>query len=178
MSRALLSLGLLLTTVFTAPAAHAETPAEILALIKAEAAATPGFQGFSAARGETFFHVKHGDEWSCSSCHTDNPMHEGKHAKTEKLIKPMAPAANPERFTELKKVNKWFKRNCNDVLNRECTPQEQGDVLTYLLSVGSKQVAIPAKKAEIVAPMMATASAAKSNSATRKNSTKNDAKKT
>ena len=35
----------------------------------------------------------------------------------------------------MKKVAKWFKRNCNDVLDRECTAQEKGDVLSYLLTV-------------------------------------------
>ena len=33
------------------------------------------------------------------------------------------------------KVEKWFKRNCNDVLGRVCTPLEKGDVLSYLLTV-------------------------------------------
>lgn len=132
--------------------AFAETPAEILAGIKAEAATTAGFQGFSAARGETFFKAKHGGEWSCSSCHTDNPMNSGKHAKTEKVIKPMAPKANEERFTEPKKVAKWFKRNCNDVLDRECTAQEQGDVMTYLLAVGQPVAVAPVAKPVEAAP--------------------------
>jgi hypothetical protein len=30
-------------------------------------------------------------------------------------------------------VEKWFKRNCNDVLARACTPAEKADVLAYLL---------------------------------------------
>ena len=138
MSRVLLSLGLVVATVFAIPSARAETPAEILATFTASAAAEPGFQGFSAARGENFFKVKHGGEWSCASCHTDNPAAQGKHAKTEKIIKPMAPAANPERFTDAAKVAKWFKRNCKDVLERECTAQEKGDVMAYLMGVGSK----------------------------------------
>lgn len=115
--------------------AFAETPNEILSAIQQEAASTPGFQGFSAARGETFFKAKHGSEWSCSSCHTDTPAAQGKHAKTGKAIEPLAPSANAERFSNPKKVEKWFKRNCNDVLDRVCTPQEKGDMLTYLLSV-------------------------------------------
>lgn len=115
--------------------ACAETPAQILAEIKVEAASTQGFQDFSAQRGEDFFKTKHGNELSCTSCHTTNPAAQGKHAKTDKPIKPLAPAANEERFTEIKKVQKWFKRNCNDVLDRLCTPQEQGDVLAYLLTV-------------------------------------------
>jgi len=32
-------------------------------------------------------------------------------------------------------VEKWFRRNCNDVLNRACTASEQGDVLAYLMTV-------------------------------------------
>lgn len=140
--------------------AFAETPAEILAAIKAEAASTAGFQGFSAAHGETFFKAKHGGEWSCASCHTDNPMNAGKHAKTEKVIKPMAPKANEERFTEPKKVAKWFKRNCNDVLDRECTAQEQGDVMTYLLAVGQPVAAAPAPVAKPAAPAAVAAPAA------------------
>lgn len=138
MSRILLSLGLVVAAVFTMPPAQAETAAEILTLFKNDAASTPGFHGFSAANGESFFKTKHGGEWSCSSCHTDNPAAPGKHAKTDKLIKPMAPAANPERFSDLAKVEKWFKRNCKDVLERECTAQEKGDVMTYLMNVGSK----------------------------------------
>lgn len=160
MSRVLLSLGLVVATVFTAQTAQAETPAEILAMIKTEAASTAGFQGFSAARGDTFFHAKHGGEWSCSSCHTDNPMNQGKHAKTEKVIKPLAPAANAERFTEVKKVEKWFKRNCNDVLDRECTAQEKGDVLTYLMAAGTKQAETPKVEAPAVAAAAATTAAA------------------
>ena len=115
--------------------AFAETPTEVLATLQKEAATTAGFQGFSAARGEQFFKARHGDEWSCSSCHTDNPAATGKHAKTGKAIEPLAPSANAERFTNPKKVDKWFKRNCNDVLGRACTVQEKGDVLAYLLSI-------------------------------------------
>ena len=115
--------------------AFAETPAEVLATFKAEATGTPGFQEFSATRGENFFKAKHNHNLSCSTCHTDNPAAQGKHSETDKIIKPLAPAANEERFTDMKKVAKWFKRNCNDVLDRECTAQEKGDVITYLLTV-------------------------------------------
>ncbi len=115
--------------------ALAETPNDIWQSLSNEAKGVAGFQGFSAARGEAFFKQKHGNDWSCASCHTDNPAGMGKHAKTGKAIQPMAPAVNAERFTAASKVEKWFKRNCNDVLDRVCTPQEKGDVLTYLLTV-------------------------------------------
>jgi len=127
---------LLLAAGLSAQPAYAESPNDVLAALQSEATkSTPNFQGFSAARGETFFKVKHGNEWSCTSCHTENPAATGKHAKTEKPIEPMAPSANAERFTNPKKIEKWFKRNCNDVLDRVCTVQEKGDVLSYLLAV-------------------------------------------
>lgn len=116
--------------------ASAQTTDEALATLKTEAGnTTPAFQGFSAVAGERFFKQKHGKELSCASCHTENPAMQGKHSKTGKIIKALAPAANAERFTDAAKMNKWFKRNCNDVLTRACSAQEKGDVLTYLLTV-------------------------------------------
>jgi hypothetical protein len=118
--------------------AHAETPQNFLDGFAQEAKAqNPAFKGFSAKAGESFYKNKHGGDWSCSSCHTDNPAAEGKHTVTGKVIQPLSPNTNPARFTDAAKVNKWFKRNCNDVLKRECTPEEKGNLLTYLLSVKS-----------------------------------------
>jgi len=122
--------------IATALPAMAQAPEEILADITHEArTGNPAFKGFSASQGEIFFKEKHGGEWACVSCHTDKPATPGKHAKTGKLIQPLAPAANPERFTNPAKVAKWFKRNCNDVLGRVCSAQEKGDVMSYLLTV-------------------------------------------
>lgn len=112
----------------------------LFALSNTAVAITPGeFQaslgsGFSAKRGETFYRTQHGD-WSCATCHTDNPAAGGSHVVTKKAIKPLAPAANAERFINPEKIEKWFKRNCNDVLKRACTPQEKGDLLAFLLTV-------------------------------------------
>jgi len=123
--------------LFVASVAHAETPADFLRSFEASAKQdTAGFAGFSTQRGESFFKSTHGREWSCAACHTQNPMATGKHAKTNKPIAPLAPAANAERFVRPDKVEKWFKRNCNDVLGRACTPLEKGDVLSYLMSLG------------------------------------------
>jgi len=63
------------------------------------------------------------------------PTKDGKHASTDKVISPLAPAYNNKRFTDEAKVNKWFKRNCNDVLNRECSALEKADVMAYLNSL-------------------------------------------
>ena len=122
--------------ILSAALAAAETPGGLLAAFEREArAADPGLAGFSAERGRAFFQQAHGNDWSCASCHTDDPAATGRHATTGKAIAPLAPAANPERFTDAVKVDKWFRRNCNDVLGRACTAEEKGDVLTWLLTV-------------------------------------------
>lgn len=137
MKQGLLRLAMLLVGA-TVNLAYAETPQNFLDGYAQEAKAqNPAFKGFSAKAGETFYKNKHGGDWSCSSCHTDNPAAEGKHTVTGKLIQPLSPNANAARFSDTAKVNKWFKRNCNDVLKRECTPEEKGNLLTYLLSVKS-----------------------------------------
>lgn len=119
----------------TAISGLAATPADQQKRFENQArAAGSGFSGFSAQRGEALFKATHGAEWSCASCHTANPLAPGKHAKTGKPIRPLAPAANPERFTDAATVDKWFRRNCNDVLGRACSAQEKGDVLQYLMS--------------------------------------------
>ncbi len=71
-------------------------------------------------------------ERSCASCHTKDLTQNGKHIKTSKDIKPMSPSVNPERLTDSKKVNKWFKRNCKWTLGRECTAQEKTNFLVYI----------------------------------------------
>ena len=117
--------------------AAAETPADFQRSFETAARQeVAGFSGFSAQRGAAFFKTTHGREWSCASCHTQNPTAPGRHAKTDKPITPLAPVANAERFTRPDKVEKWFRRNCNDVLGRACTASEKGDVLAYLMAIG------------------------------------------
>ena len=139
MSKTGMTAGLLVTVTlgFAALSASAMTPAEFQKRFEAVARENkPGFTGFSAQRGREFFTSRHGGEWSCASCHTDNPLGPGRHARTGKDIAPLAPSANPQRFTDAAKVEKWFKRNCSDILNRACTARQQGDVLQYLMSLG------------------------------------------
>jgi len=114
-------------------AAAATTPAELQRGYAAEAARTsPGFAGFSAERGRRFFTTTHGNDWRCASCHTETPTAEGRHAVTGRALHPLAPATNPARFTDPAKVEKWFRRNCRDVVGRDCTAVEKGDVLAWL----------------------------------------------
>lgn len=89
----------------------------------------------SPARGDQFFNTKHGKEWSCASCHENPPNHDTKHIVTGKVIKPLAPSVNAARFTDEFNAEKWFKRNCNDVLGRDCAAQEKADVLSWLMTI-------------------------------------------
>jgi hypothetical protein len=120
--------------VLLALAAGTAGAADPLPTIEAAARAAGPFNGFSAERGAVLFRTR-GTDWSCTTCHTPDPRKPGRHTVTGKAIEPMAPAVNPQRFTDAAKVEKWFKRNCRDVLERECTAQEKGDVIIYLRSL-------------------------------------------
>ena len=119
--------------------AHAETANDMLARYTQEAARSqPGFAA-SAERGLTFFVRK----WNvtdkmpnCAACHTERPASDGSHVITAKPIKPLAPAANPERLSSAAKVEKWFRRNCTDVLGRECSAAEKADFVQFLATAG------------------------------------------
>ncbi|MBS1191092.1 MAG: cytochrome c [Rhodocyclaceae bacterium] len=92
--------------------------------------------GFSAAQGQAL-HTRNfaggkPDTPACTSCHGKDPRAGGR-TLAGKDIAPMAVSATPTRYTDPAKVEKWFKRNCNEVLGRECTPQEKGDWLTYMI---------------------------------------------
>ena len=122
----------ILAALALAGPALAADPAGLLAGYQAEARKADAAFNASAQRGAQFFNARHGGEWSCASCHGSPPTGQGKHAKTGKTIAPLAPAANAERFADAAKVEKWFRRNCNDVLGRACTPSEKADVLAYV----------------------------------------------
>ncbi len=124
------AVGAALLLALTSPLAAAATPAELLAAYTAEAGAAA-----SAVRGEAFFTSRHGREWACASCHGAKPVQDGKHAATGKVIGPLAPAFNPQRFTDAGKADKWFRRNCQDVVGRTCTAAEKADVLAWLVSL-------------------------------------------
>lgn len=121
-----------------ATAAQAATPAELLAGYRAEAARqVAGFQP-DARRGAEFFarrFVVSDKMPSCASCHMEKPTQAGRHVVTDKAIKPLAPAANGERFTELVKAEKWFGRNCKEVVGRECNAAEKADFVAYMMEV-------------------------------------------
>ncbi|NOX74926.1 MAG: DUF1924 domain-containing protein [Alphaproteobacteria bacterium] len=104
----------------------------------AKLAAEAGVASFSAKNGEAFFQGTHTggkpETTSCTTCHTKNPRAMGK-TRVGKPIEPMAVSANPTRFIDPEKLAKWFRRNCNSVVGRECTTTEKGEILTYLSSI-------------------------------------------
>jgi len=118
----------------------------------------PGFDGFSAERGEKLYHEKgiiRGLGFvTCASCHLPDPRemiiaHESKilrrachvindeeHPNPKKAkvrkIPPLAPSANAKRLTAPQTVEDFLRVNCTLVFKRECTAQEKGDVLVWL----------------------------------------------
>lgn len=116
----------------------AAPPADLIARYAAEArAADAAFAGFSAERGQTLYRTRYGlgkpDTPACTSCHGDDARAPGK-TRTGKAIEPMALSAVATRYSDPAKVEKWFKRNCTEVLGRECTPREKGDWLAWMTS--------------------------------------------
>lgn len=86
--------------------------------------------------GDELWHQKNigedGKDRDCMTCHGKDLTKPGKHIKTGKVIDPLAPSANKERFTDPEKIEKWFTRNCKWTYGRECTDQEKVDLLHYL----------------------------------------------
>ena len=113
--------------------AAADSPASLMAQY-AKQAGVP-VSALSAQRGAALYRTEHpgrnGQAVSCAGCHTANPTQPGR-TRVGKRIEPLAPAANPQRFTDAAKVEKWFRRNCQDVLQRECSAQEKGDFIAWL----------------------------------------------
>ena len=96
------------------------------------------FKGFDYKRGEEIFLSKNvgkkGELISCASCHGTNLYEANQNYFTGKEIDALSPKVNPKRFPDKTEIEKWLKRNFNDVYNREGTPLEKGDVITYIIN--------------------------------------------
>lgn len=102
--------------------------------------ANPAIAGFSAEKGLAFYtqiFTVAGKEVSCNSCHADNPGKMGKDTSTKKAIPALAPAVNAKRFVSLDKVEKNFEKHCMAVIGRDCTAEEKGNFIAYLLTIKS-----------------------------------------
>lgn len=128
--------GLAVLGMSSAVAAAADSPASLMTQY-AKQAGVP-VSSLSASRGEALYRTEHpgrnGQAVSCAACHTANPSQAGR-TRVGKRIEPLAPTANPQRFSDAAKVEKWFRRNCQDVLQRECSAQEKGDFIAWLSRV-------------------------------------------
>jgi mono/diheme cytochrome c family protein len=99
----------------------------------------PQSPGLSAEEGQAFFTREltiKGKQVACASCHTSNPADSGKHIVTGKPIRPLSPVTNDKRFSSMEKVEKNFTKHCNDIIGRDCTAQEKGNFIAYLLTTG------------------------------------------
>ena len=107
---------ILLAALMAQPVLAQETsPHALIDQYSAEAGAVP-----SPENGKALFMATHSS---------------GKQARTGKPIDPLAPSVNSERFTDTKFVEKWFGRNCNSVLGRDCSAQEKADIISWLMSL-------------------------------------------
>ena len=110
---------------------------QLAAYAVAAKAANPAFAGFSAARGKSLHTQAFGggkpDTPACTSCHGNEPRGAGR-TPAGKAVEAMALSVSPTRYADAAKVEKWFKRNCNEVLGRECSAQEKGDWLSFMAS--------------------------------------------
>ncbi|MBI5462903.1 MAG: DUF1924 domain-containing protein [Gammaproteobacteria bacterium] len=118
----------------TLPAAQADAVADALANYKTQGAGTFDAQAGARRWSENFTDAESGKPINCASCHHQDLRKPGQHIRTLKPIEPMAPSANPQRLTDVKKIEKWFLRNCKGTWARACTPQEKGDFLVYIQS--------------------------------------------
>ena len=115
----------------------AAAPTALLQDYVAQARQTDPAFAPAASRGEAFFRQERATEAgraTCAGCHTDDPRKEGR-TRAHKAIAPLAPAVNPERLADKAKAEKWFERNCKDVLGRTCTAAEKADFTAWLISI-------------------------------------------
>ena len=114
--------------------AQADPVTDALDSYRADGVAAFDAQAGARRWSENFPDTKTGNPISCASCHKQDLRQPGQHLRTLKPIEPMAPAVNPQRLTDIVKIEKWFLRNCKGTWGRECTAQEKGDFLLYIQS--------------------------------------------
>lgn len=116
-------------TAAVAPA-QAGPREDIIAHFQAQGAGAP-----NPANGQKMFNANYGtgkpDTPNCQTCHGASPQQTGQ-TRTGKPIDPMAVSRTPDRYTDMRKVEKWFMRNCTGVIGRECTPQEKVDFIAFM----------------------------------------------
>jgi hypothetical protein len=133
-ARSFMAVALGALTLLAQPAARADAVAEALRTYQDQGAGPFDAQAGARRWTENFTDAESGKPVNCASCHQADLRQPGKHTRTLKPIEPMAPAVNPQRLTDIQKIEKWFLRNCKGTWGRECTAQEKGDFLVYIQS--------------------------------------------
>lgn len=116
--------------------AAAPRPA-LLDVYQQEARATAPSFSADPGRGKALYFTerdKDGKPTSCATCHTDDARRPGR-SPVGKRIAPLAPSVNPARFSERRQADRWYDRNCKQVLGRPCTAGEKADFLAYVLTL-------------------------------------------
>ena len=124
-----------LTLILLTASVQAASPADLMKDYATEANRQQAGFTPAAQRGADLYRRQFGVSAkmpSCTTCHGQDPSQAGQHSVTGKPIKPLAPAANPERFTDRAKADKWFGRNCKEVIGRDCTAAEKADFIAFL----------------------------------------------
>jgi len=113
---------------------YAQTPAflELIKQYQSQGASLADIKQGQELWQQTFQHKNSNKDRSCRLCHGTNLKQNGKHIKTGKIIKPLAPSVNANSLTQVKKIKKWIKRNCKWTIGRECTAQEKVNLLSYI----------------------------------------------
>ena len=127
---------LVLPMLLATASAWADTPLRSLVYYSTEAKRNqPGFVADSE-RGRSFVMRDWGVSQSlssCAACHGDQPNNSGRHALTGDPIPALSPTLTPKRFSNPARVEKQFKRDCNDVLGRMCTAEEKADFIKFVM---------------------------------------------
>lgn len=96
-----------------------------------------GAGAFDADRGAALWVAEQpapdgGPARSCASCHPADVRQAGRHVRTGEGIEALSPSVVPTRLSDPAEVEKWLGRNCKWTFGRECSPQEKGDLLSFI----------------------------------------------
>ena len=119
-----------LSCAAVAPVALAAVPTDLLVAYTRQAGAPA-----VPARGQQLFTTAQGRNGVAPRAMAPCRRRPASMRRTGKPIAALAPAFNAQRFTDAAKSEKWFRRNCNDVIGRECSAGEKADVLAWLLTL-------------------------------------------
>jgi hypothetical protein len=123
---------IIIITPFSAVMAENPVVDKLMESYQAQGATKGNIQNGQQFWNKTFSGKAPFTERSCKACHTANLKNSGKHVRTGKILKPLAPSSNPESLTSEQKIKKWLTRNCKWTKGEECSVQEKSDILAFI----------------------------------------------